>query len=74
MTWQAWKNQFNFPWWNLIAWILWAATFAVLEFMGVRWPNQYATLTYLSKHAVPRAILAMVMGWLTWHFLVQSTR
>lgn len=70
----SWRDQFNFPNWNLIAWTLWGASFAVLEFMGVKWPDKYATLTYLSKHTVPRFALAMFLGWLTYHFMVEATK
>ena len=65
------SEQFaRFPLWNLLAWLAWAAAFAVLEFMGVR-SGKYATLTYLSLHTVPRWALAMFLGWLVFHFIVQ---
>ena len=70
----TWRDQFNFPTWNLALWVVWAATFAVLEFLGVRYPDRFATLTYLSKHAVPRFALAMFLGWLGYHFLVEATK
>ena len=60
----------RFPLWNLIAWAVWAAMFAVLETMGVK-SNKYATLTYLALHTVPAAILAAFLGWLAYHFIVQ---
>jgi hypothetical protein len=65
------RDQFNFPMWNLMAWVIWAAGFAVLETLGVKYPTKYATLTYLCIHAVPAAILAAFCGWLGYHFLVQ---
>lgn len=74
MTWQAWKDQFNYPAWNLAAWVVWAGMFGVLEFMGVKWGDRYATLTFLCKHAIPRFALAMFLGWLTFHFLEEITR
>lgn len=64
------SDQFHFPTWNLAAWVIWAAGFAVLETMGVK-SNKYATLTYLCIHAVPAPILAAFCGWLAYHFLVQ---
>ena len=38
--------------------------------MGVK-SNHYATLTYLSLHTVPRFALAMFLGWLVYHFMLQ---
>ena len=64
-------DQFaQFPMWNLVAWAIWAAGFAVLETMGVK-SNRFATLTYLSLHTVPAPVLAAFLGWLTYHFLTQ---
>jgi hypothetical protein len=60
----------RFPMWNLVAWAVWAGAFAVLEGMGVK-SNRFATLTYLSLHTVPRWALAMFLGWLAYHFIVQ---
>ena len=74
MNWTAWKDQFNYPAWNLALWVAWAGMFGVLEFLGVKYPANYATLTYLCKHSVPRFVLAMFLGWLTWHFLVEATK
>jgi hypothetical protein len=70
--WQMWKDQFNFPMWILALWVIWAAQFAVLEFIGVKWPERYPTLTYLCRHAVPGWGLAMFIGWLLRHFLIES--
>lgn len=65
------REQFSrFPLWNVLAWAAWALAFAVLEFMGV-FNRRYATLTYLSLHTIPRWALAMIMGWLVYHFIVQ---
>jgi hypothetical protein len=61
-----------FPLWNLIAWTLWAAAFGILEGMGVGVKSgKYATLTYLTLNTVPRWGLAMFLGWLAYHFIVQ---
>jgi hypothetical protein len=60
----------QFPTWNLIAWFVWALMFAVLEGLGVKY-GKYATLTYLMLHTIPRWGLAMFVGWLLYHFLIQ---
>jgi hypothetical protein len=57
--------------WNLIAWLVWAVMFAVLETLGVKY-GKYATLTYLTLNAIPRWILAPFMGWLLYHFFIQA--
>jgi hypothetical protein len=65
-------DQFSqFPTWNLVLWVIWAGMFAVLETMGVWRGDKFATLTYLSLHSVPRWALAMFLGWLCYHFMLQ---
>jgi hypothetical protein len=63
-------SKFPYPSWNLAAWALWAAAFAILETMGVR-SGKYATLTDLTKASIPTPILAAFLGWLVYHFTVQ---
>ena len=65
-----WVDQFNYPTWNMVAWVIWAAAFAVLEGMGVK-SGKYATLTSLCIKTVPAPILAAFCGWLAYHFVVQ---
>jgi hypothetical protein len=45
----------------------------VLELLGV-FDDHYPTLTYFALHAVPRFALAMLMGWLCYHFLIQYAK
>jgi hypothetical protein len=71
MSLQTWRDQFNYPLWVLLVWVQWAVEFAVFEYLGVRYPKRYPTLTYLCITAVPTAILAAFCGWLVFHFTVQ---
>lgn len=59
----------QFQRWDLIAWFVWMAMFVVLESFGLA-RKQDATLTYLTRQAVPRWILAGLVGWLFYHFVV----
>jgi hypothetical protein len=52
-------------------WGVWAAMFAVLEGLGIaeKWGD--TSLTRLTLAIVPKWLLAMFLGWLTYHFLIQ---
>jgi hypothetical protein len=64
-------GPFDFAKWNLIAWCVWAGAFFVLEFWGIYHARNSATLTYLTLHSVPKWVIAGVLGWLVYHFLIQ---
>lgn len=74
MDWQVWRDQFMFAPWKLALWVIWAATFGILEGLGVKDPENWPTLTYLCRHAVPDWGLAMFVGWLVLHFVVQANK
>ena len=52
-------------------WGLWVVMFAVLEAVGIvrKWGS--TSFTRLTLAIVPKWILAMGLGWLAYHFLVQ---
>jgi hypothetical protein len=54
--------------WNVIAWSVLAALVLGLEFLGVA-DSRFLTITYVLRTYVPGWLLAMVWGWLGWHFL-----
>jgi hypothetical protein len=55
-------------------WACWVAMFAVLESVGIARKWGTTPLTQLTLALVPKWILAMGLGWLTYHFLVQYGR
>ena len=58
--------------WEKYAWIAWLAAFGVLEAVGLwkRHVNEGMTLTFFIDNHFPKWILAGVLGWLAYHFLV----
>lgn len=52
-------------------WGLWVVMFVVLETVGIvqKWGS--TSLTRLTLAVVPKWILAMGIGWLAFHFLIQ---
>lgn len=54
-----------------IFWCLWIFQFAILEYLGVTQKRGYTSLTRLTLATIPRWMLAMFLGWLTYHFLIQ---
>ena len=56
--------------WEAIAWILWLSAFGVLETIGLVKRSDAMTLTFFIQHHFPRWVLAGVLGWMTYHFLI----
>jgi hypothetical protein len=52
-------------------WGVWIVMFAILEGVGIARKWGSTSLTRLTLAIVPKWLLAMGLGWLTWHFLVQ---
>lgn len=52
-------------------WGLWVAMFAVLETIGILREWGATSLTRLTLAIVPKWMLAMGIGWLAYHFLIQ---
>jgi hypothetical protein len=52
-------------------WFCWVVMFVVLETMGIvrKWGS--TSLTRLTLAIVPKWILAMGLGWICYHFLIQ---
>ena len=51
-------------------WYAWVLQFFLYETLGLI-RKKDTTLTRLTLATVPRWILAMFLGWLTYHFLIQ---
>lgn len=63
--------KFPYPHWDTAAWaVVLFAAFA-LEFLGIFRPAD-ATLTQLIRTVIPTWARAMILGWLCYHFLIQS--
>lgn len=61
-------------WLGVLGWAFWFLWFVVWETLGmVRDNDQWPTLTNLTKRYVPGWALAMGVGWLLYHFVVQYT-
>lgn len=60
------------PRWDQIAWACWVVAFFVLETIGFLQKGHATTFTNVSKAVVPRWAIAMVIGWLWYHYLVQK--
>lgn len=56
---------------NRALWAVWAVMFAVLEGFGIAQKWGDTSLTRLTLSIVPKWILAMFLGWLAYHFLIQ---
>lgn len=52
-------------------WGLWVTMFGVLEGLGIAKKWGSTSLTRLTLSLVPKWVLAMGCGWITYHFLVQ---
>lgn len=52
-------------------WYLWFLYFAVMETIGIFQWHGDTSLTRLTLATVPKFILAMFLGWLVYHFLIQ---
>ena len=52
-------------------WGVWVVMFAVLEGLGIAQKWRSTSLTRLTLALVPKWLLAMFLGWLTYHFLIQ---
>lgn len=52
-------------------WASWVVMFAILETLGVLQWKHCTSLTRLTLSSVPKWVLAMFLGWLAYHFLVQ---
>jgi hypothetical protein len=53
------------------AWGFWVVLFGVLEGIGIAQKWHSTSLTRLTLAIVPKWVLAMGLGWLAYHFLVQ---
>ena len=53
-------------------WLAWLLSFGVLETIALLTEHSQGTmtLTFFIEHHIPRDFLAMLLGWLTWHFLI----
>jgi hypothetical protein len=69
MDWQALLAHVH---WHLYLWALIGILFAFAEFYAVFKGRKYATFTYLVKRGIPRWLVAAILGWLCYHFLIQS--
>ena len=60
--------------WEGYAWIAWLCAFGVLEAVGLwkRGVNEGMTLTFFVQHHFARWMLAALLGWMTYHFLIAS--
>ncbi len=60
--------------WEGYAWIAWMVTFVVLETIALvrKLRGGTMTLTYFTEHHVPRWMLAAFLGWLSFHFLIDT--
>jgi len=56
-----------------LLWVAWGLAFAVLEGLALLRHDDTAepTLTHVILADVPRWLLAMALGWLAYHFLIQ---
>ena len=52
-------------------WGMWVAMFFVLEGIGIKQKWGSTSLTRLTLAIVPKWVLACLLGWLCYHFLVQ---
>jgi hypothetical protein len=52
-------------------WLSWVVMFIVLESIGIAQRWGATSLTRLTLSIVPKWVLAMGLGWLTYHFLIQ---
>lgn len=57
---------------TLWVWALTGILFAGNEFWAVWKGRQYATFTTIVKKGVPRWLVAAILGWLVYHFLIAS--
>lgn len=64
--------KFPYPHWDTIAWAIALGTCVTLEALGLINPGD-ATLTQLIKTTIPIWARAMILGWLSYHFLIATT-
>ena len=63
--------KFPYPPWDTLAWCVVIAAAVILETLGLTRPHD-ATLSALIRATIPIWARAMVLGWLAYHFLLQS--
>jgi hypothetical protein len=68
----AWNDILAKEHWHLYLWMLTGILFGVCEFIAIIRGKKDATFTYIVKKGVPRWLVAAVLGWLTYHFLIES--
>jgi hypothetical protein len=57
--------------WHLYLWFAWALLFVFLETLSIV-DGHYASFTYIVKKGVPLWVVAAVLGWIGYHFLIDS--
>lgn len=67
------QNVFKvFPHWDVIVWIAWWGWFAAWEIMGLLRFHDAVPLTWIIRDTIPKPILAMLIAWLAYHFLIEG--
>jgi hypothetical protein len=56
--------------WEAWAWAAWLVAFGVLETIGLVKHKDAMTLTFFIQHHFAKWILALLLGWLQFHFLI----
>lgn len=66
----GWSAVARYNPWHTAGWIVWIIAFFVLEFTAIWSHGKRITLTMFLINLVPRWILAMGIGWASYHFLI----
>lgn len=56
---------------QLYLWLACVTLGVIAESVGIVRGRHYVTFTTLVKYGAPRWLVAAILGWLTWHFLIQ---
>jgi hypothetical protein len=61
----------RYPHWDMVLMCIALAIVFGFEMLGVSQPGKYVTITSIVKQTCPKWVLAMVWGWLLYHFIIQ---
>lgn len=64
----------HYPHLSIIAWSIWAAAGGGLEWIGLRRKGRFIPLTWYIRDSIPRWLIFMILGWLLYHFGVQTNQ